>query len=284
MGSVGSAMVRRQLGRRLRRLREEAGRTVADVAASRIASPAKVWRIEGGHSPVGVGDTRALCWLYGADEETTEVLVAMALGTRRPGWTERSVSGVPPRSVLLPGLESLADRLLVYEPEVVFAPFQTVPYLRALVTASLSRHPAEVVDRLVELRRQRRRAVLDRLPPPRCSVVMTPGTLARQVGGPEVMAEQVTRLRELSRRDHLDLRVLPWAAGAHPAMLGGFSLLHFPDPNDPSVVYLERRGTADYRDDPDEVRYHQEVFDAVLVRTVPLEEHLAGTAWATVPR
>ncbi len=43
--------MRRQLGERLRRLRESAGKTHADVFAAKIASPNKMWTIEKGRQP-----------------------------------------------------------------------------------------------------------------------------------------------------------------------------------------------------------------------------------------
>lgn len=44
----GSTVVRRQLGRRLRALREGARKTVADVVEAGIASKQTLWRIEKG--------------------------------------------------------------------------------------------------------------------------------------------------------------------------------------------------------------------------------------------
>ena len=50
----GPTLVRRQLGRRLRAMREGARRTAADVEY--VASRSKLWRIEEGRTTVRVGD------------------------------------------------------------------------------------------------------------------------------------------------------------------------------------------------------------------------------------
>src|SRR6266511_2976052 len=50
----GPTVVRRQLGRRLRRLREAAGKTERDLEEANLVSRAKLWRIESGRTPVKV--------------------------------------------------------------------------------------------------------------------------------------------------------------------------------------------------------------------------------------
>ena len=62
MPTPGSTVVRRQLGVRLRRLRDAAGKTDRDSEEARLASRAKLWRIETGKVPVKVADVRALYW------------------------------------------------------------------------------------------------------------------------------------------------------------------------------------------------------------------------------
>src|SRR5690349_10089303 len=88
MPVTGSTVIRRQLGRRLRRLRDAAGKTERDVEQAGIASRAKLWRIENGKTPIKMADVRALCWLYGADQPTTDALANLALATDTQGWWE----------------------------------------------------------------------------------------------------------------------------------------------------------------------------------------------------
>jgi len=77
----GSTVIRRQLGRRLRKLRDAAGKTERDVEEAGLASRTKLWRIEAGKVGVRIADVRTLCWLYGADQATTDALAALATGT-----------------------------------------------------------------------------------------------------------------------------------------------------------------------------------------------------------
>jgi hypothetical protein len=53
------SVARRQLGRWLRTLREEAGKTIEDVTVTGVLGRTKLWRIEHGRTSVRVGPTAA---------------------------------------------------------------------------------------------------------------------------------------------------------------------------------------------------------------------------------
>src|SRR5437660_1648665 len=111
----GSTVVRRQLGRQLRRLREAAGKTERDIEEANLASRAKLWRIESGKSPIKVADVRALCWLYGADQPTTDRLADLAVGTTAQGWWEDYGDVLPGWFSLYLGLEAAATEIRIYD-------------------------------------------------------------------------------------------------------------------------------------------------------------------------
>ena len=58
MPVTGPTVVRRQLGQRLRRLREEAARTEQEVERAKVCSRTTLWRIESGKSPVKMNTVR----------------------------------------------------------------------------------------------------------------------------------------------------------------------------------------------------------------------------------
>src|SRR6478609_9224160 len=117
MSGGGSVVVRRQLGRRLRELRLRGGKDVLDVTEAGLGSKAKISRIETGKGPVRVADIRALCWLYGADNATTDALAALAPGTQQEDWWEAPGAGVVPDWFsLYAGLEATARRIRCFEP------------------------------------------------------------------------------------------------------------------------------------------------------------------------
>jgi transcriptional regulator with XRE-family HTH domain len=268
----GPTVVRRQLGRRLRRLREVAGKTERDLEEANLLSRAKLWRIETGRTPVKVPDVRALCWIYGADEATTEALSALAVGTNGQGWQEDYGDVLPGWFSLYLGLEAAAAQLYTYGAELVHGLLQTPAYVRALREASTPDSDEGAIQRQIKLRQERQQVVTNRVPPLRVTAVLGAGVLARPVGGADVMGEQTQRLRELSGLDHIDIRVLPWEVGAHAAMVSPFTILDFDDPDDPAVVYLESQTGARYLEKPEELAEYRRIFDLVQARCVPIEE------------
>src|SRR5256886_9678459 len=222
----GSTVVRRQLGRRLRRLRDAAGKTERDVEEASLASRAKLWRMETGKTPVKVADVRALCWLYGADAATTDALAGLAAGTSAQGWWEEHNGAVPDWFGLYVGLETTATEIRVYDPELVHGLFQTPDYARAVYRAGRSDDDEVAIDRQVKLRLGRQQ-ILERDPPPKITAILGAAALARLIGRRHGTADHLARLQELSHRPNVDVPVLPWAVRPPPPLLGPFTILAF---------------------------------------------------------
>src|SRR6266487_5479552 len=88
---TGRRVFRRALGRRRARLRIASGKSRREVAEARLGiSEPTLHRIETGKVPVTVANLRALCWLYGADEDITNALAELALGTSQEEWWDAS--------------------------------------------------------------------------------------------------------------------------------------------------------------------------------------------------
>jgi hypothetical protein len=71
------------------------------------------------------------------------------------------------------------------------------------------------------------------------------------------------------------LQVLPFEAGAHPAMVGSFSVLRFPEAELPDVVYLEHLTSALYLNKPEEVDQYLHVMESICVRAAPPDQTVA---------
>src|SRR6266536_311154 len=217
----GSTVVRRQLGRRLRRLREVAGKTDRDVEESTLASRTKLWRIESGKVPVRVADVRALCWLYNADQATTEALTSLAMATVAQGWWENYGDTLPGWFSLYVGLEAAATEIRIYDPELVHGLLQIPSYLRSLYKESGVEVDEVTIQRRAKLCHERQQILTNRTPPVTLTAILGAGVLARPVGGRKVMTDQIAQLRELGRLETVDIRVVPWKVGAHAAMHAG---------------------------------------------------------------
>ena len=95
------------------------------------------------------------------------------------------------------------------------------------------------------------------------------GVLERPVGGPDVMAEQLRRLLEITRLANVIVRVLPLSAGIRRAHVGHFALLEIPPELGSDVVYIEGHAGDTYLDAASDVELYRDVFDEVLATLSP---------------
>ena len=257
---TGQRLVRRTLGRRLTRLRVASGKSRREVAEAKLGiSEPTLHRIETGKVPVTVANVRALCWLYGAEESITNALAELALGTSQAEWWDANPV-IPDWFKLYVGLEVSASRVCSYDGEVVPGELQTEQYARAVFGAE---QPAveEAAERQVKLRLQRQKTLFARSPSPQLVTVLGEGALTRPVGGEATLKAQIEHLRSLAQRDYIEIKVLPWAVGAHAAMAGAFRILDFDDAEDPDVVYLESHVGALYLEERAEVDEYRRIFE-----------------------
>jgi hypothetical protein len=271
MPVTGQVVVRRALGRRLMRLRMGSGKNRKDVVDAKLGiSEATLSRIETGKGPVTGANVRALCWLYGVDQSTTDALAELAVGTSQEEWWDSSPL-IPEWFKLYMGLEVSARRICSYEGEIIPGELQTEDYAQA-VYAAAAPGDDEGAERHVKLRIQRQGTMFARKPPPQLQYVLGEGALTRLVGGADVMQGQIAHVRKTAKLAHVEVRVLPWSVGAHAAMASAFRILDFDDPEDPDVVYIESHLGAVYLEEPAELAAYRAIFDLIHAQSIPIAE------------
>ena len=253
---------RRRLGAELRRLREEVGLTIDQVAEVLECSQSKVSRIETGQVSATPRDVRDMLTLYRVSDAQREAMVQIAREARQPGWWQKFVD-VPDGVPAYVGLETAATSIDIYMSVIVPALLQTADYARAVIGAVRPDLPGAVINRRVELR-LRRQALLDQERPPALRVLLDDTVLRRPVGGPAVMADQRRRLLEDAARPAVTLQVLPVEAGVHAGMDGPFTIFGFPAPAERDVVALDSAADALYLEGAEDVARDRRVFGLLL--------------------
>jgi hypothetical protein len=165
-------------------------------------------------------------------------------------------------------LESAATLIRTYEGQLVPGPLQTEDYMRAVIGGALLDEPPEEAERRVALR-MARQTLLTRRDAPRLWAVIDEAALRRPVGSPEVMRGQLERLIDATKLANVILQILPFRAGAHPAMVGAFSILRFADQELPDVVYVEHLTNALYLDKRDDVNQYLHVLNRISMSAAP---------------
>lgn len=264
-GITGSTMPRRQLGRRLRDLRNRA-RMTTRVAARRLEwSEAKIWRIETGQTSLRSLDVEAMCKIYGAPEAELEPLTALARETKARGWWASYGDVIAEGFDVYIGLEEAASRLSTFENEFVPGLLQTADYTRALLAAARPELTRVEIDRRIEVRAGRQR-LLTRTPEPvRLVAVIAEALLWRRIGDAAVTAGQLEHLRRMCDRPNIDIRLVPNDSGYHQGLDSGrFVLLEFgesdTEPIEPPVVYVENFLGPSYLDKDAEIDRYRAAF------------------------
>lgn len=265
------AIRRRRLGAALRRLREGSGMSLEAVAKELGWSTSKVSRIELAKIVVTPADVRALLGAFDAVSAEVETLVSLASGDRQPGWWCRYAEVLPPWFEGYLSLESEAAQLLVYESEIVPGLLQTEQYAAEILRHSPYTQLPDEAARAAELHRARRGRLVGP-DPVRLDAVINEGAFRRVVGGREIMCGQLTRVIEAAKLPHVALRVLPFAAGAHPGVDGSFTVLEFSDPSNPRIVYLDRMTDTEYLDSLRDVAAYRHAHERLRESALPVSD------------
>jgi transcriptional regulator with XRE-family HTH domain len=266
-GSGTGPTVRRMLvGAQLRRLRTDMGLSREEAAEVIRASEWKIHRLENGQVGFKDRDIVDLLHLYGVtDPEEVAGFLEFAREANAPGWWQQYGDLLPQWFKAYVDLESAAMLIRTYEGQLVPGLLQTEDYMRAVIGgANLDESPEEA-ERRVALR-MARQTLLTRPDAPRLWAVIDEAALRRPVGSPEVMRGQLERLIDAIKLGNVILQILPLRAGAHPGMVGAFSILRFADGELPDVVYIEHLTNAQYLDRRDDVNRYLHVMDRISLR------------------
>ncbi|WTW93858.1 helix-turn-helix domain-containing protein [Streptomycetaceae bacterium NBC_01309] len=265
----GSTVRRILLGSQLRRLREGQGISREDAGYEIRASESKISRMELGRVSFKDRDVADLLTMYGVTDETErEALLNLTREANATGWWHSYGDILPSWFQVYVGLEEAASVIRTYEVQFVPGLLQTADYARAVIVAGQPNASAPEVERRVGLRTQRQ-LILGRDRPPRLWAVLDEAALRRPIGGRDVMRGQIQHLIDAAAHPHVTIQVMPFRFGAHAAEGGPFTLLRFPEPDLPDVVYLEQLTSALYLDKRDDVDQYTEVMERLSVDGLP---------------
>ncbi|MFI8438661.1 helix-turn-helix domain-containing protein [Streptomyces sp. NPDC079020] len=267
---VNPTVRRRRLGQELRRLREIKGMTAEEVAERLLVSQSKISRLENGRRSISQRDVRDLCGVYEVEDvRVVDSLMQMAKDSRQQGWWH--AFGDIPYSVYI-GLETDAESLRVYEPQVVPGLLQTRAYAEALINGALPETPPSDIEKRVSVRARRQDRVNAPEHPLRLWAVIDESALRRMVGGKQVMREQLEHLVEQSQLPHVTVQVLPFDMGAHPGINGQYAILEFPDAADSSVVYIEGVTSDLYLEKANDVQRYSVMYEHLRAQSLNVEQ------------
>jgi transcriptional regulator with XRE-family HTH domain len=216
------------LGAELRRARVAAGYSSQEALAARLGYDRSVIaKAETGERPPSpeVADALEAELFPAGPSGFVGRLAALArrAGGPVPSWFESWLEA-----------ERDAHMLRLWSPVLVPGLLQTAGYARALFLATGLDEDAALEHVAVRLDRQ---AILERPRPPHVVAVLDQSVLDRLIGSPQVMADQLMHIAELSERPDVSVQVIPGETGANAGLSGAFDLAS--SDGGPEVVRME---------------------------------------------
>lgn len=257
---------RRQLGSWLVKLRNQAGSDVEEAAKALDCSVSKIRHLEAGRSKAKKGELSALLDLYGADTEVRDQLETTRQQAEQRGWWQSY--RVPEWFAPFVDFESFATEAINFELDLVPGLLQTERYAYEIHRAGRYTTNPQDIQRRVKARTERQKRLTETIPL-QLRAVVRESALRCQVGGPEVMREQLDQLLEWCALPNVILQVLPDESGAHASPSGAFVVLSFAHPENESIGFLDTPLGGHTVDDADDVAALRYVFDEVRSTALP---------------
>ncbi|MBP2327336.1 transcriptional regulator with XRE-family HTH domain [Kibdelosporangium banguiense] len=263
--SPGSLVRRWRLGKRLRQIREEVGRTMDEAAAYIGVRRPTISRIETGRQAILPKNVKFLCQFYDVGPSDTGLMMRQAEESNERGWWMAYSGTMPDWFENYVGYEADAKAIWTYSSELVPGLLQTQSYLQGLNESLKTK--AGALERVLAFRLDRQKRLAARGTDYR--VVLNEAVVRRPVGD---MREQLRHLLLMADREYISLQILTFESGPHRSMIGPFNMLTLPEEEKPNFVYLEQRDGAVYLERQSDLGKYTATFEALAEQALPVDE------------
>lgn len=214
--------------------------------------------------------------LFEFDDEEKAELLALRTAAKERGWWSNYSALFDADLQRLFGLEQGARAIRDYESLLIPGLLQTADYIRAIMMPAVTLPQVEV-DQRVEARLRRQARLADPDDPFTLTAVISEAALRQQIGGRQVLKQQLVHLAELieSHPQKLDVRVIPFTATA--CGLFGAATVHiidFGNPRLPTLAWQETVTAWGVIDDPVQVRDIAKTYQDAYRRALAADESL----------
>ncbi|MBQ0848853.1 Scr1 family TA system antitoxin-like transcriptional regulator [Streptomyces sp. NPDC057621] len=243
----------------LKQQRETAGLTQQELADAAVMTRSHIAHIEAGRRIPSKEDARRLDRVLNTGNVLSSFLPA----------EDAAVADYFEAARLLE-----QQAVMIREFALSFVPgiLQTERYARAVLGTSFPPVGEQECDRRLVTRLERAK-ILDDPVTPVVWALLDEAVLRREIGGPDVMAEQIDHLVGLAERGRIQVHVLPFSLGLHPLLSNMLTLMWFED--QPPVAYGEGLYMGKIHDVPGVIQDLQHRYDFALGNAMPVRESLA---------
>jgi transcriptional regulator with XRE-family HTH domain len=214
----------------------------ATAPALRFGAELRRWRIRRGWSQVALSkhmkySNTLISYIEGGKRPPTMKFAVKADEVFESGGVFYELWERFSRAALLEGVaefvdaESRCHRLRTFEMGVIPGLFQVPEYTQALATAAVRRGSitSDQARERVAFLADRQQRMFERKQPAVVHAVMDESCIARTIGGPKVMSNQLDRLAELAELPNVTIQVAPFSLGERRPFTLPIVLLTMPD-------------------------------------------------------
>lgn len=271
---------RRGIAAALKKLREDSGKNLNEVAGDLMISTSKLSRLENAQGRPLPRDIRDLIRYYRIDgTELAGNLRRWVAEAERPGWWNDYDD-----EVLGPVLgERGLDAHLAYEVDATVERTYTLPFVPALLQTPdyaraifryMEHRSEDEIRQLLEVREQRQEALSSRagLEPLRLVAVTHESSLRQAVGSAEVLRNQLDALVERSMDPNVSLHVLPFRAEPVLTMTCMYAYFEYQSDLEQDIVHIETHAGFVEIEDPGRVAEYRKAHDALVKASLSEED------------
>ena len=272
--TTSADQARASLGIRLRDIRRDAGLSGTELARLEGWQPSKITKIEHGRQTPSEADLRAWCDRCGALAELPDLIAAVrSIETQFAEWRRVIKGGIRRRQEASAAVYDRARLFRIYEPAVIPGLLQTRDYALSVLSTSISffRVPDDA-EESADARIQRQRVLThgDR----RFHMLLGEQCLHTNIGGTDIMAEQLDHLLSLLRLPRMRLGIIPFGAPYRVPLNNGFWIM------DEALVQFDTYTAELSLVRPDEIELYGRAFERLAALAVYGAEARAMTAAA----
>lgn len=254
----------RALGNALRQARVDQGLTVRAFAAQLDRDPGVLSRWETGDRTPKPDQVAQMLTALGINGEKYEEIIALSYGADDSSWVATNLPAQRQQLAALLDFEQHARRIIEVSPLLIPGLLQTSDYIKAIMAGMPS---GELATR-VTVRIGRREVITGRTPVQLLTLVGE-AALRQVIGDPSVALDQLRYLLEMTQRPNIDLRVIRFDSGWHPALEGPFLLI---ESDSSVVVHLENRKSGLFLHEDGDVNAYQRAVDRVLEAAMSVDD------------
>ncbi|WP_026424192.1 helix-turn-helix domain-containing protein [Actinokineospora inagensis] len=262
----------RRLGARLAGHRVYAGLSGTEVAA-RIGIHQATWsKIESGKTKLSPAVLVRAVEVLGIAGDAAGQLELLRRKADEPGWWQNYGDILSEAVQMLMELEADASWIRVYDGTLVHGLLQTREYAERVITAGSPHMRVADIDRYLDLRMRRQKRLNDGM---RLTAVLGEGAIRQQIGGGEVLREQLRHICQVVSEQDVTVQVVPFTADAHAALGDSFGIIQWPDETDPQdAVYVDGMTSWTVHENTGVVRSYLHAFGSVQGQALPPRESL----------